>query len=42
MQYSEPYEARVGFKQNRSKKFQNPLYGQPFLTFDKGQIFSEH
>ena len=42
MQYSEQYEARVGFKQNRSKKFQNPLYGQPFLTFDKGQIFSEH
>ena len=42
IQYSEPYEARVGFQQNRSKNFQNHLYGQPVLTFDKRQIFSEH
>ena len=42
IQYSEPYEARVGFKQNRSKNFQNHLYGQPVVTFDKRQIFSEH
>ena len=42
IQYSEPYKARVGFWQNRSKNFQNHLYGQPVLTFDKRQIFSEH
>ena len=42
IQYSEPYEALVGFWQNRSKNFQNHLYGQPVLTFDKSQIFSEH
>ena len=42
IQYSEPYEARLGFQQNRSKNFLNHLYGQPVLTFDKRQIFSEH
>ena len=42
VQYSEPYDASVGFWQNRSKNFQNHLHGQPVLTFDKRQIFSEH
>ena len=30
----------VGFKRNRSKNFQNHLYDQPVLTFDKRQICS--
>ena len=35
-------EARVDFNQrNRSKNFQNHLYGQPVLTFDKRQICEE-
>ena len=42
IQYSETYEARMCFSQNHSKNFQNRLYGQPVLTFDKHQIFSEH
>ena len=35
IQFSEPYEARVGFWKNRSKNFQNLLYGQLVLTFDQ-------
>ena len=31
----------MGFKRNRSKNFQNHLYGQPVLTFDERQIFIE-
>ena len=42
IQFSEPYEARVGFWKNRSKNFQNLLYGQLVLTFDKRQVFSGH
>ena len=30
-----------GLKRNRSKNFQNHLYGQPVLTFDKRQICEE-
>ena len=40
IQCSEPYEALVGFLQNRSKNFQNHLYGQPVLIFDKRQTCS--
>ena len=34
-------KARVDFYRNRSKNFQNHLYGQPVLTFDKRQICEE-
>ena len=34
-------KARVGFSRNRSKNFQNHLYGQSVLTFDKLQICKE-
>ena len=31
----------MGFKRNRSKNFQNHLYGQLVLTFDERQICIE-
>ena len=31
-------QGKMGFQQKRQKNFQNHLYGQPVLTFDKRQI----
>ena len=42
IQYSGPSKHAWTFNQrNRSKNFQNHLYGQPVLTFDKRQICEE-
>ena len=42
IQYSGPSKQAWTFNQrNRSKNFQNHLYGQPALTFDKRQICEE-
>ena len=42
IQYSGPQRHAWTFnKRNRSKNFQNHLYGQPVLTFNKRQICEE-
>ena len=41
-QYSEPYEVRVFFAEAFKKFPKSPIHGQPVLTFDERQIFSEH
>ena len=42
IQYSEPSKPAWAFSKTVQKNFRNHLFGQPVLTFDKRQIFSEH
>ena len=42
IQYSEPSKHAWAFSETVQKNFQNHIFGQPVLTFDKRQIFSEH
>ena len=42
IQYSEPSKHAWAFSKTVQKNFQNHIFGQPVLTFDKRQIFSEH
>ena len=42
IQYSEPSKHAWAFSKTVQKNFQNHIFDQPVLTFDKRQIFSEH
>ena len=42
IQYSEPSKHAWAFSKTVQKNFQNHIFGQPVLTFNKRQIFSEH
>ena len=42
IQYSEPSKHAWAISKTVQKNFQNYIFGQPVLTFDKRQIFSEH